>query len=103
MAAGGFGHSLVLTTDGDIFSWGIDVKGQLGLGETFRKSAYNKGSLMEPTQIEWDFSGANLPKFKYISCGSHRSFAIDIDGNAWSWGQGNIGFKDVNYFLFRAN
>jgi alpha-tubulin suppressor-like RCC1 family protein len=95
MAAGGFGHTLALTTQGEIFSWGLDVKGQLGLGEYLRKTGNTKGALYEPTQIEFDAFGNKLPTFKSVACGFNRSFAIDSEGFAWAWGQGNIGFKDV--------
>lgn len=95
MVSGGFGHTLALTTENEIFSWGLNVKGQLGLGEYLRKLGSHKGTIYEPTKVEWDASGTVLPKFKFISCGHHRSFAIDENGFAWSWGQGSIGFKDV--------
>ena len=32
MVSGGFGQTLALTTEGEIFSWGMNVKGELGLG-----------------------------------------------------------------------
>ena len=33
MACGGFGHTLCLTEGGQIFGWGLNVKGQVGLGD----------------------------------------------------------------------
>jgi alpha-tubulin suppressor-like RCC1 family protein len=36
-----------------------------------------------------------LPKFKEIACGFTSSYALDENGNAWAWGGGNLGFKDV--------
>lgn len=43
-----------------------------------------------------------MPKFKDIACGFCRSFAIDESGNAWGWGGGALGFKDViNNIIFR--
>ena len=33
MISGGYGHTAVLTNNGDIYTWGFNVKGQLGLGD----------------------------------------------------------------------
>lgn len=32
-AAGGFGHTLCLTTEGEVYAWGLNIKGQLGLND----------------------------------------------------------------------
>lgn len=32
-AAGGFGHTICLTEEGEIFGWGLNVKGQVGLSD----------------------------------------------------------------------
>lgn len=45
MVSGGFGHSLALTTGGEMFSWGLNVKGELGLGEYLRKRGEQKGAI----------------------------------------------------------
>jgi len=42
-----------------------------------------------------------LPKFKDIACGFCRSFALDQEGNAWGWGGGALGFKDVKNILIK--
>jgi alpha-tubulin suppressor-like RCC1 family protein len=36
-----------------------------------------------------------LPRFSDIACGFTSSFALDESGNAWAWGGGHLGFKDV--------
>jgi hypothetical protein len=52
-----------------MFSWGFNLKGQLGLGD--RKSRYY------PTRIRLDILGNELPKFKKVSCGSSTAYGID--------------------------
>jgi alpha-tubulin suppressor-like RCC1 family protein len=33
MVSAGYGHTLVLSEKGDIYSFGLNIKGQLGLGD----------------------------------------------------------------------
>ena len=82
----GFGHTAVITDTGDIYSWGLNLKGQLGLGD--KKSRYF------PEKLTKDILCNDLPKFNFLSCGYHNTFAISVDGKLFSWGSGNIGQKD---------
>lgn len=35
-----------------------------------------------------------LPQFLQVKCGYHTTFAIDEKGQVWSWGGGNLGYKN---------
>ena len=102
MACGGFGHTLCLTEGGQIFAWGLNVKGQVGLGDLPELMKTSQGDIAytkacyKPVQLKRSTTKEPLPLFSTIACGFCSSFAIDVDGNAWVWGGGNIGFKDVN-------
>ena len=37
--------------------------------------------------------GNQIPLFKTVKCGYNNTFAIDVNGFAWSWGGGNLGHK----------
>lgn len=72
---------------GEIFSWGFNIKGQLGLGD--KKTRYY------PQMLTRDILDHDLPNFQFVSCGFHNSFAIDEFGRLFSWGGGNLGQKNV--------
>ena len=99
---GGFGHSLCLPQEGEVFSWGLNIKGQLGLNDLpedmcssseghlkYVKAAY------QPVLLKEARDKSALPRFRSIACGFTSSFAIDEGGQAWAWGGGYMGFKDV--------
>jgi len=65
-------HSLAVKTDGTMWSWGQNISGRLGLGDTVsRSSPVQIGSL-----TDWAFPGA----------GDIRSHAIKTDGTLWAMG-----------------
>lgn len=68
----GFKHCLLLSVDGEVFSFGYNVCGQLGLG--------HKKNVYKPEKIP------NLPIIIDIYCESNSSFLIDIDGNVLVFG-----------------
>lgn len=90
--AGGEHHTLALTAEGDVYSWGrYDMK-EIGIEEkdlplsTFRDQHGNARSVPEPTKIK--IAEGKL-KFKFVAAGSHHSFAVTTDGMVYSWGFGD--------------
>ena len=72
-------HSLALTADGTVWSWGYGGFGQLGHGDQQHQ--------LLPKKIE-AFSGQRVVA---VSAGGTNSLATTTDGAVWSWGRGNFG------------
>ncbi|EGR29393.1 rcc1 family hect domain protein, putative [Ichthyophthirius multifiliis] len=87
--SGGYGHSAAVLESGELYTWGLNFNGQLGHGSI--KSSYF------PQKVVKDILGNNIPLFKTVQCGYNNTFAIDINGQLWSWGGGNLGHKN-NHF-----
>jgi alpha-tubulin suppressor-like RCC1 family protein len=76
ISSGSF-HTLATTTTGTLYSWGANIYGMLGLGNTTSYSS--------PKQV-----GA-LTTWLNITCGVVHSAAIKTDGTIWTWGQNTNG------------
>jgi alpha-tubulin suppressor-like RCC1 family protein len=82
IAAGAF-HSLALTADGSLWTWGSNYYGQLGNGTN---SASASATSPNPTQI----SGSYLQ----LAAGIYHSIALRANGSLYTWGsndQGQLG------------
>ena len=73
----GFRHTITLSDDGTVHSFGRNREGALGLGHNKQVSL--------PTPIP------NLPKINVISCGFKFTVCVDDEGFIWSFGQNNYG------------
>lgn len=88
---GGEHHSLALTEDGDVYSWGRFDMREVGISldnlpsTAFKDQHGNPRSVPVPTKLT---VGEDI-KFKGIGAGSHHSFAITKDGVLFSWGFGD--------------
>ena len=85
-------HNLALTEDGQIFSWGAAMGGQLGHDEKFLiKNSNNKKNyfLSKPSLIS-SFVDKKILITK-ISCGEAHSLAMTNLGGVFSWGFGSNG------------
>ena len=86
--AAGFGHTAAITEDGALFMWGLNVFGQLGIGE-------KRNIRWKPVRVEKDIANGWLPRVKDIACGYNFTFMIDESGKLYSWGKGYIGHNGL--------
>jgi alpha-tubulin suppressor-like RCC1 family protein len=75
------GQSLALLENGQVWAWGSDTYGQLGNGKTSKKSY---STPVQSTVLEGRTWIA-------VATGGSTSYAIDSDGELWSWGNGKSG------------
>jgi alpha-tubulin suppressor-like RCC1 family protein len=69
----GDSHYMILTNLGEVYTWGKNNLGQLGLG-------YDKDVVID-IAIK-----VGLPIIKKIACTQSHSMALDQDGNVYEWG-----------------
>ncbi|MCC8169734.1 MAG: hypothetical protein LIO59_05140 [Oscillospiraceae bacterium] len=88
----GYEHSVILDKDGNIWSWGYNLYGQVGVPNVSCGdfSSYVK----KPMKLcEWkDERGNNKDvKIKSIMCLTNHTMAVDTDDNVWGWGFNRYG------------
>jgi len=79
----GYYHSMIIDMNDNVWSFGDNDNGQLGLGDSGEETNRTK-----PAQIPGI-------KAKQIACGYYHSMIIDINDNVWSFGNnGSVLFKN---------
>ena len=76
-------QNLFLDSEGNVFSVGDNMFGQLGLGHYTKQNELNKIP--------------NIPPIKIISCVRSSCYLIDFEGNLWTFGdndEGQLGHDD---------
>ncbi|OXB53393.1 hypothetical protein ASZ78_001893, partial [Callipepla squamata] len=84
----GYYHSLALSKGSEVFSWGQNKYGQLGLGYEYKKQN-------SPQMIK---SLLGIP-FAQIAAGGAHSFVLTLSGAIFGWGRnkfGQLGLNDDN-------
>ncbi|XP_058666885.1 probable E3 ubiquitin-protein ligase HERC4 isoform X2 [Ammospiza caudacuta] len=81
----GYYHSLALSKGSEVFSWGQNKYGQLGLGYEYKKQT-------SPQMIK---SLLGIP-FAQIAAGGAHSFVLTLSGAIFGWGRNKFGQLGVN-------
>ena len=84
--AAGDDHSLMVRSDGTLWTWGRNQCYQLGLGDNVTREV--------PTQV------GSSTDWVEVAAGSNHSLALRSDGTLWAWGQANygqLGLGDASY------
>ncbi|KAG6910937.1 hypothetical protein DXG01_005991 [Tephrocybe rancida] len=88
--AAGTNHLLVLTTHGNVLTWGAGEQAQLGRKVLERRKIH--GTV--PEKITLGNRGRKAVK---IGAGSWHSFAVDDKGDVWGWGLNSMGQTGTGY------
>ena len=78
--AAGYAHTLALSADGQIYSWGFGDSGQLGRG-SFENDA-TPSVVRPPPEVK---------RWLAIAAGYQRSLALGDNGRIYSWGNNSFG------------
>jgi len=80
----GDSHTVMLKSNGTVWTWGDNYFGQLGVGVT--------SIINTPVKVMGGESGEEyLSDIISISAGSMHSIALKNDGTVWAWGNNNFG------------
>ncbi|KAF4318546.1 hypothetical protein BBO99_00008286 [Phytophthora kernoviae] len=87
--AAGSHHSVTVSDDGKVYTWGHSEYGQHGAGETFYDLQQNAHYFFPRVQQAL----ADDPRIKVarVCCSSHSTFALTRDGSVMSWGWNAFG------------
>jgi len=83
LIAGGYSHSLAVTLDNEILSWGKNNHGQLGITKI--------KEVIKPTLIENKINLETNENIIQIACGQSHSILVTSLGNVYSWGSNAFG------------
>lgn len=92
----GGGHTIAIDTAGELFAWGLNDKGQVGLAGNGSDQ-----NLMRPVSTTFNGNPTAISgkTFIDVAAGWKFSLALDSDGVLYSWGvndQGQLGDGNVN-------
>lgn len=86
LVSAGDAHNLALKSDGTIWAWGANFRGQLGDGRSGGK--LTNGTLnLEPRPVH-TVEGTDWVK---VQAGFTTGYALKRDGSLWAWGLNNFG------------
>jgi alpha-tubulin suppressor-like RCC1 family protein len=89
-----FSHTLAVKTDGTLWAWGGNFRGQLGIS-AIGFTAGSAGYYSSPVQV------GSLTNWKQLAAGYSNTAAVKTDGTLWNWGdnsQGQLGQSNIiNY------
>lgn len=73
--------NLAVSTDGDLFTWGTGMMGQLGLGYQLEANVPTKITKLPTNDL----------KFKEVAAGKEHSLALSTTGDLYAWGGNDLG------------
>lgn len=83
--AAGDNHTLAVDESGQVWAWGRNAFGQLGLGEK-DKNNFSPEPLKTPVKVK------GLPNsIVAVATGAEHSVALDSNGTVWAWGRNTAG------------
>ncbi|KAK3242768.1 hypothetical protein CYMTET_47552 [Cymbomonas tetramitiformis] len=88
LIAGGY-HTIAVTDEGDLYTWGGNQYGQLGHGN---RQVYKEPQKVEGLpQILQPQQSSKVQALPPVAAGTWHSCAVTVDKEVYTWGRGNFG------------
>lgn len=87
--------SMALKADGTVVMWGKNDQHQLGAG-------YTDNEVMTPVSVKGENGEGDLQNIQAIDMALKCSFALDADGQVWSWGNNTNGALGIGKSEFTS-
>ena len=84
---GGARGTIVLKSDGTVWTWGANFGGKLGVG----MSSTNLGRVLVPVEVHGPGDVGYLNSIRAIMGGEVHNVALKSDGTVWTWGANPFG------------
>ena len=104
-------HFVLLTENGEVYVFGDNFNGELGLGTTSRPVPIRGLPMVRPIELLIGYEGkfqrfvpTKIPKFnkiKSVSMGNNHSLILDDQGKAYSFGSNDYGQLGLGGYNFR--
>ena len=85
-----YGHSFAITTEGDLYAWGFNDRGQLGLGDTTGRNMPTRNPFFGGTGVDHVSSVMDGESQGNINRGAHALARLD-NGTVYAWGSNDFG------------
>src|SRR5277367_6290645 len=82
---GGARGTIILKSDGTVWTWGANFNGKLGIGDT------NPVLMSVPVEVHGAGNVSYLNSVQAIMGGEFHNVALKNDGTVWCWGWNGIG------------
>lgn len=89
-ASAGASHTAAIKTDGTLWTWGFNLRNQLGLGDGV--------NFIVSSPVQTISGGTN---WKQVSAKAQTTAAIKTDGTLWIWGAGFYGMHGDNTYTIQ--
>ncbi|RLN20098.1 hypothetical protein BBJ28_00016933 [Nothophytophthora sp. Chile5] len=99
--AAGSHHSVAVTDDGKVYSWGHSEYGQHGAGETFYDLQQNAHYFFP--RVQQALADDPHVRVTRVCCSSHSTFALTRDGSVMSWGWNAFGILGNGKYQHSVN
>lgn len=84
---GGARGTIILKSDGTVWTWGANFGGKLGIG----LSSTNLGRVLVPAEVHGPGDAGFLNSVSAIMGGEFHNVALKSDGTVWAWGSDSVG------------
>ena len=96
---------IALTIENDLYAWGNNISGQLGVGDTLGRSSptlvvggYKFYSIEDQNRPQYGSSGLSS-----FTAGTGCVYASDFSGNIYSWGHNSLGQLSLGDVTYRSS